>query len=820
MAAFFQQGGQRAQIVRIVHDLDGVSGGSVAVPGRSRYDFGASLGAGGGVVSLTARNEGSWGDRLTVTLSFATSPVTCLGAEPSALVLEPLAEVTPGAWLRLVLPDGSRVLRSVVSVATRGAAGAAGFERVAQLDAGPGAGIRRAGRRRTRRRRRDPLRARSEHFEGLGLLPAHPNWIGQVLQNGSNLVELAGSADGIVPADVTLAPLTASLGAPGEDRYAAVSPDDFFGTLLEGDDAATDGLDVLLRVPEVASLVVPDLYSPAPVPVTEPVADPPTFAGATFGACIEVPGSLAVTPPPAGPGRAPPRPARRHRPGHHRHAAEPGGVLRRGAQGRRPARRAAGPDAAGDPAVAGALRLLLCGGLSSVAACAAASAGSPLVTVNPSAFAAGIIARTELVHGVPHGPANELMAGAVDVTDRVDPARHAVLHRGGVDVYRMRTDGVWLTGARTLSRDPSWRQLNVRRVVSLVERTVLSELAWTVFEPNDRLVRPASSCWSAGCCGSLFAQGAFAGATPAESYFVRTASDAVLPLESDAGQLVCQIGLAVTEPLEFILVSISRDAEGALSTETFGGCHCLATFATTFRFRVAAPRERRERRLRHARLGRLPGVHGTRGRDGRERVPRGRPEQRRGAAGRPGQVHQARPQAGDVRPRGRPGRLAAVAVAPGRGERRPAHPPLRRHVQVLGEAEAPVATWTFTRGLPPSWSGRSSTPRRATWRSRSCTSPTRDSGWVGHDAEEGHAGGDRHQPSPRPVPVKGTLITVQVNPTSLRLRAHQQHRCRQVRRPSQHHVPGLVVLDAQLRPDDGHGRPGRRKPASPSTCRP
>ena len=65
---------------------------------------------------------------------------------------------------------------------------------------------------------------------------------------------------------MTLAPLTASLGAPGEDRYAAVSPDDFFGTLLEGDDAATDGLDVLLRVPEVASIVVPDLYSPAPVP--------------------------------------------------------------------------------------------------------------------------------------------------------------------------------------------------------------------------------------------------------------------------------------------------------------------------------------------------------------------------------------------------------------------------------------------------------------------------------------------------------------------------------------------------------------------------
>ena len=75
-----------------------------------------------------------------------------------------------------------------------------------------------------------------------------------------------------------------------------------------------------------------------------------------------------------------------------------------------------------------------------------------------------------------------------------------------------------------------------------------------------------------GLLRQLFAQGAFAGATPAESYFVRTASDAALPGgEADAGQLVCQIGLAPAEPLEFIIVSISRDAEGALSAETFGG---------------------------------------------------------------------------------------------------------------------------------------------------------------------------------------------------------------------------------------------------------
>lgn len=573
VAAFFQQGGQRAQIVRIVHDLDGVSDGSVPVPGRSRYDFGASLSAvGGGVVSLFARNEGSWGDHLTVTLSFATSPVTCLGADPSALVLEPLAEVTPGAWLRLTLPDGSRVLRSVNSVLTRGAAGAVGFERVAQLDTPVPAPV-------FVERidvtldvvDADPLRARSEHFEGLGLLPAHPSWIGQVLQNGSNLVELTGSADGIVPGDVTLPRLTALLGAPGGDRYAAVSPDDFFGTLLEGDDAATDGLDALLRVPEVASVVVPDLYSAAPVPVTSPVADPPTFAGATFAPCVEAPASPAVTPQPPGLDGLRLDPL---------DATELAIIVTLQNQVVSCAQ-ALGIVALLDapPGLTQQAILQWRAGFDSSYAAAyhpwlrapLASTGSPPVTVNPSAFAAGIIARTEAVYGVPHGPANELAAGAVDVTDRVDAARHAVLHQNGVDVYLLRTDGIWLMGARTLSRDPSWRQLNVRRVVSLVERTIMSELAWTVFEPNDRVVRTRIELLVGGLLRQLFAQGAFAGATPAESYFVRTASDAVLPLESDEGQLVCQIGLAVAEPLEFILVSISRNAEGALSAETFGG---------------------------------------------------------------------------------------------------------------------------------------------------------------------------------------------------------------------------------------------------------
>lgn len=573
VAAFFQEGGRRAHIVRIVHDAAGVRDGSVPVPGRSGYEFGPALAAvGGGAVALTAANEGSWGDRLSVTLSFTTFPLTCLGAEPSAIVLDAAAEVTAGAWLRLLLPDGSRVLRSVNSVLARGKAGTRGYERVALLD-GPVAApayVERVdatldvvdG---------DPVRVRRERFEGLGLLPAHPNWIGQVLMAGSNLVELTGASGGIIPADVTLLPVPATRAVRGEDYYAKVSPEDFFGTLLDGGGDATNGLDALLRVPEVASIVVPDLYSPAPVPVTAPVADPPTVPGATFAACAQVPGSSSLVPQPAGLDGLrldPLDPAELATiitlQNQLVSCAEllnavalvdvPPGLTQREILGWR-----ANFDSSHAAAYHPWLRAPL------------GTAGSPLVAANPSAFAAGIIARTERAYGVPHGPASEIAASAVDVADHVDPARHAALHQRGIDVYLQRTDGIWLTGARTLSQDPSWRQLSVRRVVSLVERTVSSELAWVVFEPNDRAVRSRIELQLGELLRQLFAKGAFAGATPAESYFVRTASDAVLPLESDAGQLVCQIGLAVAEPLEFLIVSIFRDASGALITETTGG---------------------------------------------------------------------------------------------------------------------------------------------------------------------------------------------------------------------------------------------------------
>ena len=45
--------------------------------------------------------------------------------------------------------------------------------------------------------------------------------------------------------------------------------------------------------------------------------------------------------------------------------------------------------------------------------------------------------------------------------------------------------GIRIWGARTLSSDPSWRYINVRRLFIMVESSIERATQWVVFEPND-----------------------------------------------------------------------------------------------------------------------------------------------------------------------------------------------------------------------------------------------------------------------------------------------------------------------------------------------
>jgi phage tail sheath protein FI len=68
----------------------------------------------------------------------------------------------------------------------------------------------------------------------------------------------------------------------------------------------------------------------------------------------------------------------------------------------------------------------------------------------------------------------------------------------------------------------------------------------------------------------LFQRGALKGQDPAEAFFVKCDAE-TNPLDvREAGQLICEIGLAPLAPAEFIVIRIIQNPAGASATLVTG----------------------------------------------------------------------------------------------------------------------------------------------------------------------------------------------------------------------------------------------------------
>ena len=115
---------------------------------------------------------------------------------------------------------------------------------------------------------------------------------------------------------------------------------------------------------------------------------------------------------------------------------------------------------------------------------------------------------------------------------------------------------VW--GARTLSSDPAWRYVNVRRLFNYIEKSLQLGTMWTVFEPNDqrlwnRIRRDVTSFLM-----GVYTQGALFGATPSQAFYVKCDEELNPPHLRDLGQLVVEIGIAPVKPAEFVIFRVSQ----------------------------------------------------------------------------------------------------------------------------------------------------------------------------------------------------------------------------------------------------------------------
>ena len=181
----------------------------------------------------------------------------------------------------------------------------------------------------------------------------------------------------------------------------------------------------------------------------------------------------------------------------------------------------------------------------------------------PSGHIAGIWGRNDATRGVHKAPANEVVRGAIDLEINITRNEHDLLNPQGINVIRAFPGrGIRVWGARTLSSDPAWRYLNVRRLFNYLEKTILNGTNWVVFEPNDQALWARIRRTIAAFLVMEWRAGALFGATPNEAFYVKCDSETNPAEGIDAGQVVCEIGVAPVKPAEFVIFRLAQFSGG------------------------------------------------------------------------------------------------------------------------------------------------------------------------------------------------------------------------------------------------------------------
>ncbi len=184
--------------------------------------------------------------------------------------------------------------------------------------------------------------------------------------------------------------------------------------------------------------------------------------------------------------------------------------------------------------------------------------GRPMA-VPPSGHVLGICARVDNERGVWKAPANEVVRNILDVELPFGDGEQDVLNPEGVNLIRAFDGrGIRVWGGRTLSSDPEWKYVNIRRLFIFLEHSIDRGTQWVVFEPNNESLWQRVVATIESFLFGVWKAGALMGTTPDQAYFVRCDRTTMTQDDIDNGRLVCLIGVAPAYPAEFVVFRIGQ----------------------------------------------------------------------------------------------------------------------------------------------------------------------------------------------------------------------------------------------------------------------
>jgi phage tail sheath protein FI len=179
--------------------------------------------------------------------------------------------------------------------------------------------------------------------------------------------------------------------------------------------------------------------------------------------------------------------------------------------------------------------------------------------VPPGGYIAGIYSRADITRGVHNAPANEVANGAVDLEFAVSRSQRDSLNPLGVNcICYFEGMGILVWGARTLSSDPEFKYVNVKRFLIYVEQSIKLGTAWVVFEPDTEATWAKVQMQVENFLNMAWQTGMLMGVKSQEAYFVHCDRTTMTQNDIDNGNLNILFGVAVVKPAEFLIVRVNQ----------------------------------------------------------------------------------------------------------------------------------------------------------------------------------------------------------------------------------------------------------------------
>lgn len=199
--------------------------------------------------------------------------------------------------------------------------------------------------------------------------------------------------------------------------------------------------------------------------------------------------------------------------------------------------------------------------------------GSGQIFVPPSGHLAGVYNVNDNI-GVYQAPANETIVSALGLEANLSDDMQGPLNTLGINVIRsFPNNGILIWGARTIAPPDAvpWRFINVRRLVTYIEKSIQEGTQFAVFQPSNVTLWQQIKLLVTDFLNTQWEIGALFGDTAAQAFRVQVDETLNPPSIRAQGILVVQVTLVPTTPAEFIVFQVIQDITGASLQESSGG---------------------------------------------------------------------------------------------------------------------------------------------------------------------------------------------------------------------------------------------------------